>query len=268
MLLPSCQTSSSGAQVANEAPPTLAIKSFDDGSGVLRAEMGVLASGATGKVNKLVAITPDISKWVSDLSASELQGLIDHNLALQDSNFQDSATYYEGEVTIAGEIYTVAIFESHVGDSSLVVGFGSNDVVNVTASAGTGATNIPAGEFTYNGLQIIGAKKFESDSIGDPLTTGVGRFTMVVDFGEQTGTYTGFTNVINPTSLNGNLVIDNTNGNITGSNLALGGSVNGINLDGKTASLEGNFHGNGAQSVSGIFYTDDLEYGGGFVGQK
>lgn len=267
ILLSGCLGSSIGS-VSDETNTPVTLETFSDGSGVMRAEMNQVASGITGNVNKVVAISPDVSRWVSSLSAAEVKDLVDHNLPLVEDKFLDSANYYEGILTLAGESYTVSVFDALSGDGS--VGFGSdkNGDALVAVTVGSEATNIPSGNFTYTGLHVVGAKQFQSGPSGEPLTTGSGTFTMTVNFDDETGTYSGSTHLINSTTLSGNLVLDNIKGEITGSNLPLTGSINGVSLNGKTAKLQGNFHGDGASSVTGVFYTDELAYGGGFVGQK
>ena len=77
---------------------------------------------------------------------------------------------------------------------------------------------------------------------------------MNVNFTDGTGSYAGNTTTVGVTGLNGNITLDNTTGELSGTNLVLSGSLGGLDLTGKTATLVGNFHGNGATDVSGIFY--------------
>ena len=93
-------------------------------------------------------------------------------------------------------------------------------------------------------------------------------FTMNVNFTDGTGSYAGNTTTVGVTGLNGNITLDNTTGELSGTNLVLSGSLGGLDLTGKTATLVGNFHGDGATDVSGIFFTDNLDFAGGFLGNR
>ena len=264
IILTGCNSSS------NITPTTKTLASFSDGSGALKKDIAEPASGAVGDITKLVAISPDVSKWVSDFSYADAKTLSDNNLPIAETNFRGTGIdYYEGDITIVGDQLTISLFEPTTGVGSLAVGHDpSSNQALVALGIGPKATNIPSGNFTYTGLNIVGAKYDLLDNNGNPLTTGTGFFTLNVNFSDGTGNFSATTDAINTTSISGNVTVDSTTGEIFGENLIWGGSINGVDMTGKTSTLAGSFHGDGATNVTGIYYTDQLSYGGGFLGER
>ena len=209
-----------------------------------------------GDITKLVAISPDVSIWVSDFSYAVAKTLSDNNLPIAETNFRGTGIdYYEGDITIVGDQLTISLFEPTTGVGSLAVGYDpSSNQALVALGIGPKATNIPSGNFTYTGLNIVGAKYVLQDNNGNPLTTGTGFFTLNVNFSGGTGSFSATTDAINTTSISGNVTIDSTTGEIFGENLIWGGSINGVDMTGKTSTLAGSFHGDGATNVTGIYY--------------
>jgi len=250
---------------------------YSDGSGAARAKSSSLASGPVGG-STVIAISDDIEKYLQNVSETEVRALVDLSLPLVDGNYLGGAKYYEGQITVADEVYTVSVFETKEDTSGvLAVGAktpsGSGNLENLGGIAvGSEVSNIPVGQHSYSGVQIIASRYFERNGLGEVATTGWGTFTMDVDFTSGSGTYRGNTGTGvgggNVTSLIGDVSINISSGEFSGNSLALSGNINGNSLDGKSANLEGNFHGDGATGVSGLFYTDSLEYGGGFVGSR
>lgn len=258
---------------------TAAVQTFDDGSGAIRGELNLLAAASGSNAIKFVGVTDDVEQYVNNISEEDIRAFLDLGLPLQDADYLGVAEYYEGDISIAGVTYTISVFKSK-GDDSGIVAFGakvpedgSGNLEEIVALAiGDEASNLPTGQQTYSGVHLIGARQFvrEHNGTGDVLTTGWGKFTMDVDFNTGTGNYRGETGSTvgggNDTILSGSLAVDTNNGGFSGSNMSLTGSINGNSLDGQTATLEGNFHGDQGTSVSGIFYTNNVDYGGGFRG--
>lgn len=260
---------------------TAAVQTFDDGSGVVRGEINGLAAASTSSSTKVVAITDDVAGWASGVSETDINMLVALGLPSQ-GNYGDVATYYAGDIQIGSKTYSVDVFEPANGTEGVIaVGWKSPDPssgeqeVLAAIATGSSATNLPSGQHTYTGLHLVGSRNIvrENNGTGDVLTTGSGTFTMSVNFDDGTGHYSGVTGENsgiygNETALQGNLVLDTNNGVFSGENLDLSGSINGTSLNGMTADLEGSFHGDGATSVTGVYVTEDITYGGAFLGSR
>ena len=114
IVLTGCNSSSN--IVSNNTPTAKTLASFSDGSGVLRKDIAEPASGAVGDIIKLVAISPDVSKWISDFSYADAKTLSDNNLPTAEANFRGTGIdYYEGDITVVGDQITVSLFEPTTG---------------------------------------------------------------------------------------------------------------------------------------------------------
>lgn len=140
--------------------------------------------------------------------------------------------------------------QDNTGEAGLVyvVLPGVADAVLATGSAfGTA----PNGNFTYNGVHLIGDRFTGEIESGD--------FTLTADFNNKTFGYTGSTV---GSSLTGSGIIDTANGRFSSSN-----STSTVG-DSGTASMYGQLHGSSADAISGVFHTNEADpiYGGAFVG--
>ena len=114
IILTGCNSSSNIA--SNNTPKARTLASFSEGSGVLRKDIAEPASGAVGDITKLVAISPDVSKWISDISYADTQALSNNNLPVAEANFNGTGiVYYEGQVTIVGDNLLVSLFKPITG---------------------------------------------------------------------------------------------------------------------------------------------------------
>ena len=263
-----------GSGESSETSAPVAVASFADGSGVLRADFTEAASAAAGDVTKVVAYTDDVNAWIEDLTIEDIESLKASGFIeapefdpIVPGDLQSLITAKYGYVTIAGDIYEVYVIETTNGDGIGIIGVKYLDVGSYgPASAlaiGSKASNIPSGTYTYTGINIFG-----KGTGGSYLTNGIGDFTLSVNFGDGTGSLVANTSMLNTTSLSGNVTIDVSRGEFSGTNLALGGTSGGVSLNGMTADLEGSFHGNGATDVTALYYTENLNYGGVLVGSQ
>lgn len=222
------------------------LKAFSDSAGVGR---GVASDGT-----ETVFIAPDIAEVVASANASS-------DVPLDDIQFSDfaitqtleTAVVREGTVTIEGEVANVLIVEDNSGEAGLVYlefpGF-----ADAVFASGSAFGTAPNGTFTYNGVHVI-ADRFNGGAED-------GNFTLTANFNNRTFNYNGGT--LN-SSLTGNGVIDTANGRFSSGSL-----VSNAGSDVGTASMYGQLHGNAAQSVSGVFHTNESDpfYGGAFVGSR
>ena len=248
---------------STNTPVTETLASFPNGAGVFRKDMVDPNTGTQGNTTKVLAYVPDLSKWVNDFSYSDVTSIANHNVPSKVNNILGSGVdyYYDAnaDVTILGENYNFVVLKVASEPIYLTGGYDANSQL-IGVAFGPKATNLPSGNFSYTGYHGITTNLTNAGSSG--------LFTMNVNFTDGTGSYAGNTTTVGVTGLNGNITLDNTTGELSGTNLVLSGSLGGLDLTGKTATLVGNFHGNGATDVSGIFFTDKLDFAGGFLGNR
>jgi len=276
-LLTGC-VSGGGNQLTGDNSPEIntpiALASFESGGGVIKADFTELAGASVGDVTKFLAITPNLEDWVNNLTAAEVQSVVSHQLVDVTEGWGGMANYYEGELTFAGQTYTVALFEPLTGQGSFAGAIDANGYA-VVAAFGPKATNIPTGSFTYTGVNLIALSPSLPDPTGEPVSTGWGAFKMNVDFTSGTGKFVGDTTNINTTSMSGDITLNSNTGEFSGTmdlggaiRTSLDGSTADVDLTGLTAALNGSFHGSGATNVTGLYYSDNGAVAGGFVGNR
>ncbi|MFD1194020.1 hypothetical protein ACFQ3C_05005 [Seohaeicola saemankumensis] len=222
------------------------LRAFSDGAGVGR---GVASDGT-----ETVFIAPDIAAVVAGANQSSGNEVVD----VQFSDFSvvqtlPTAVVRSGTITVEGEVANVLIIEDNGGEAGLVyLEFpGYADAVFAVGSAYGAA---PGGEFTYSGAHIVSNRIFGGAEVGD--------FTLTANFTNGTFSYNGSTT---NTSLTGSGGIDVANGRFASGSLT--STVSGSTA---TASMYGQLHGDTAQSVSGVFHTNEANptYAGAFVGSR
>jgi len=248
---------------STNTPVTETLASFPNGAGVLRKDMVDPNAGTQGNTTKVLAYVPDLSKWVNDFSYSDVTSIANHNIPLLQNNFlgSDVDYYFDAgtDVTILGDNYNFVVLKVASSPIYLTGGYDANSQL-IGVAFGPKPTNLPSGNFSYTGYHGITTNLTNAGSSG--------LFTLNVNFSNGTGSYAANTTTLGITGLNGNITLDNTTGELSGTNLVLSGSLGGLDLTGKTATLVGNFHGDGATDVSGIFFTDNLDFAGGFLGNR
>lgn len=223
---------------ANAQFTTLA--AFSDGAGV--------AQGQAANGERAILIAPEIAQVVASAN--------DPVTGIQFSSFPivqtlPTAKVRSGTVTLDGNVANITIVEDNGGEAGLIyVEFPG--YANALAAVGNGVGVLPNGQFTYNGVHVVGSR-FSNEY-------EVGAFTLDADFTNRTFSYNGTTT---STSLTGSGIIDASNGTLRSNNMTsnVPGSTSGANLYGQ-------MHGGAAQSVSGVFHTNESNpsYAGGFAG--
>ena len=155
---------------------------------------------------------------------------------------------------IIGAIYTQASDEDMVG-VALVPGINEKSIMVI--AAGTEVSNIPTlGEFHYEGANfsaIISQGDEEIDQADEETNGDYGSFKATVDFAAGKGSINAdFQNA--PTIIDGDFTVDTATGIFVGDKLEM--SDIGGTFD--TATIHGNFHGEEASGMTGI-YTPNVE---------
>lgn len=242
------------------APP-VAITTFENGGGVLRATYNP----------KVIVITDDLQVWRANLTAQEISN-IDVSTLFDNSadwSLSDVSRYYTGQVTLAGEQQAAEIFTANDGSTNAVLIFSADYREFKSATVwGPELTAVPQGQFAYSGMNIIGLLE---DLPADQVLTyhnGNGRFQMVVNFDTSEGTISAETSELNNTTMTGNVQIDSSNGTFSSNSLVLNGQIGDVVISAQPASIVGNFHGAGADGVSGVYYSNDETIGGVILGSR
>lgn len=222
------------------------LRAFSDGAGVGR--------GITSDGTQAVFIAPDIAVTVE--AANESANTLGSDVQLSDLPVVatlDTAVVREGAATINGIVANVTIVEDNGGEASLVY-IEIPNVGDAVQAIGSAFGAAPNGTFIYNGVHVIADRYFGGAEDGV--------FTLSTDFANNTFTYSAATS---NTSLSGNGVIDTIDGRFASNNL----TSNAFGDTG-TATMYGQLHGNSAQSVSGVFHTNESDpfYAGAFVGSR
>lgn len=236
------------------------LNAFSDGAGVGR---GVASDGT-----EAVFIAPAIAEVVATANKTA-------DTPVDDIQFSDfavvqtlpTAVVREGTITLEGQVANVLIVEDNGGEAGVIY-LEFPGLANAVFATGSAFGTAPNGEFTYNGVHIVGER-----GLGKRIDKG--NFTLTADFNNKTFDYTGTTGIsmqsgngtittVN-SSLKGSGTIDTANGRFTSSNLSSNvyGSTN-------TASMYGQLHGTSSESVSGVFHTNESDptYAGAFVGSR
>ncbi|MDB4116653.1 hypothetical protein N9582_00100 [Amylibacter sp.] len=148
---------------------------------------------------------------------------------------------------IIGAIYTQGSDEDMVG---VAIVPGINEVGIMVFAAGTEVSNIPtAGEFSYEG------SNFMTNLGEDEIDGDYGSFNATVDFAAGTGAIISeFENI--PIAIDGDFTVDTNTGTFVGEKVGLFSMFE--NYDNSTVTIHGNFHGDGATGMTGI-YTQNVE---------
>ena len=148
---------------------------------------------------------------------------------------------------IFGAIYMQGLVEDMVG-VALVPSIGGEGIMVI--AAGTEVSNIPtAGEFSYEG------SNFMTNLGEDEIDGDYGSFNATVDFAAGTGAIISeFENI--PIAIDGDFTVDTNTGTFVGEKVGLFSMFE--KYDNSTVTIHGNFHGDGATGMTGI-YTQNVE---------
>ena len=142
-----------------------------------------------------------------------------------------------------------------LGGEAAIIQVAVPNVANFLGVEGSQYGAEPTGTFTYNGTMAMGRR------VGN-ASTDFGSFSMSADFSNQSFTYNGTTT---SNRVVGSGFLDTTNGQFTTDTLTITtGEVP------RPGTMYGQTHGSSAQSVSGVFHTNENSplYTGAFVGSR
>lgn len=214
-------------QIESRSATTVTV--FSDGSGVARDISEDVA---------MVIMTGDIQSGVNNANSS---GNAVNAVDLSNVSYQSSNTfgqYSSGPATINGSPVNVSAYESFSGGVSIVYAGSSSG--SLIMAGGSPVSNIPAGSFTYTGNNIIGNR--------DSSYSEDGSFTMNVNFSTGDAAISGST--ANSTFGGNGISVNTSDGTFSDSNITM--STNGD--PSVSATITGQFHGNGATGVTGIYH--------------
>ena len=233
-----------GAGLQTASYTTVSI--FDDASGVFRAvntKSGIKGGGLSPNVvNEVNAANKGTGATAVDVSS----------FALLSSN--SLGKIRQGTISLGSYSANVTVFQNTSESADLTLMEVPN-IANFLINRGKVLAGYPVGNYTYTGQHAAGARR-----VGG--TPELGSFSLNANFNSGTYTYTGSTA---NTSLVGSGIIDKVNGGIAGNSFTLRTQFSSY-----PATMYGDFHGNNAVDVSGIFHTNDSnpDYAGGFVGSR
>ena len=237
-----------GGGSASNTPASLSLTTqrvFADRAGVAR--------GTDDSGNKVILITPEVAAVVSapDNSTADIQ--VSAFPVVR--NLNTNARLRQGAITVDGVAVNVTVVEDNGGEAALALaeipGF-----ANQLMAISTPSTTLPSGNFQYSGTLATGVRNVNNPQVE------LGSFTLDANFNAQSFAINGSTT---SDTVSGSGVIDNSSGKINSSNITM--VTSGTN---RTATLYGQFSGNNAESVSGVFHTNEQTpaYAGGFVGSR
>ncbi len=285
------------------------LKTFDNGDGIARLEMTQNGDSYVANilVTDVQDVVKDFRNNGNSEYAKELDelaaALVSNTLAKTDDDY---GTYYAGYIRIpvtstapgASQYTTGRVVAETFADetNSAAVTYPLNREALTLLAGGVSVSDLPSGKFAYTGRNFLKTKSGTS--------VEKGTFKMSVDFDDKTASILGNTRIFVPanrddddttndkdmvkylSTLAGNMSIQIDEGTFTGNALSLtvfkdGGvdedSVDNLSpeeLEGITtqfsAVIYGNFHGEGAVAVSGLYADDKFipEYRGAIVGSR
>ena len=221
---------------------------FNDASGVFRVvntKKGLIGGGISPNVvNEVNAANKGTGATAIDVSS----------FALLSSN--SLGKIRQGTISLGSTSANITVYQNTSESADLTLTEVPN-TMNFLIHRGKILAGYPVGNYTYTGQHAMGRKR-----VG--VTPELGSFSLNANFNSGTYTYTGSTA---NTSLVGSGLIDKVNGGLAGNSFTL--SLRNQSSSYSTT-MYGNFHGNNAVDVSGIFHTNDSnpDYAGGFVGSR
>ena len=221
---------------------------FGDRAGVAR--------GTANNGNQALIITPEVSAVVANASRVTANQID----AIQFSDFpivrrlETNANLRMGTFTTDSITFNVRVVEDLGGEAAIMLAE-VPDFANILVVEGSQYGGAPTGTFTYNGTMAMGRRVVNPDP-------EYGSFSMSADFSNQTFDYNGTTA---SNSVVGSGVLNTTNGRFSTDSLDI--NTSGVS---RTGTMHGQTHGSSAQSVSGVFHTNEIRplYTGAFVGSR
>lgn len=225
------------------------VRVFSDAAGVVRA---VSSSG-----ERAVIITPNVAQFVNLANTTPEQTLVQYEV----KDFEitrvltTNANLRSGAITQNGVVINVYGVEDLGGEAGAIYAEVPN-TANFVYSVGSSYGSAPTGTFSYEGTLATGIR-----SVSDPQLE-LGSFILVANFDQRTYGISGST--LSDT-IDGTGVLNTSTGTFQTDNLRMVTSSTS-----RTATMYGQFHGVSAQSVSGVFHTNENDpvFAGAFVGSR
>ena len=240
-------SSGGGSSVTVDASP---IKVFSDGSGV-----GKVRTASGGEVSTGYILTPELTLALQEFEATqEITPFDITSLPLTGSG--PNTQIREGAVTVDGVTINVTAAITNAEDAGLSLLEEPSSGLSILISEGVEATGLPSsGTATYSGLFGM------QDVYYDP-SPELGTFMATADFQNSNVTLDGSTasyRASGTATISGNSF---SSGSITIEDQPFAIVESG--------SLQGDFHGDGGNSMAGVIYSNDSSatYRGGFVGSQ
>lgn len=161
-----------------------------------------------------------------------------------------------GTITVGSEAMNVTVWEDNVGETSIMAGIVPGQLSFGITGGAVAYTNPPSGTHSYVGTHTASRRT----SLQMPE---VGTFTMSADFDAGRVSYSGSSSSSSITQ--NNMLLDVSDGSFAGNSGSF--SWNGSSY---TSTMHGNFAGNNAKGVHGVFWTNGGtgRYIGAFAGRK
>ena len=161
---------------------------------------------------------------------------------------------------IVGAIYTQSSDEDVVG-VAIVEGINEDGIMVI--AAGTEVSNIPTGEFDYEGANFVALIPQGEEDIGGDY----GSFKATVNFATGTGDIIADLDSF-AIAIDGDFTVDTNTGTFVGEKVGLTSILE--RWSDSTVTIHGNFHGDGATGMTGI-YTENVpepDFIGAIAGQQ
>lgn len=240
-------SSGGSGSVTFDASP---LKVFSDGSGVGKVRV---ASG--GEVNTGYILTPELTLALQELEATqEITPFDITSLPLTGSG--PNTQIREGAVTIDGVTINVTAAITNAEDAGLALLEEPSSGFSILTSEGIEATGLPnSGTATYTG--VFGMQ----DVYYDP-SPELGTFTATANFQDSEVGFDG-----NTSSYRASGIATVSGNSFSSGSMTIEDQPFAIVESG---SLQGDFHGDGGNSMAGVIYSNDSSatYRGGFVGSQ
>lgn len=240
---------------------TTTLDVFDDLAGV--AEYDLNAKGehlnAEGEQERGYFISPQIVAIANEANGSSFINDDDDEVITNIQNLNNGTVLYEGYDDSDDE--TILFTQITTDDESTGVEQHVYNSISGSFFVSFGARfgSVPAGVHMYSGTQLSSARIGVSESAYGP-------FTLTADFSSERYSYNGTSaGTREQHSLSGSGDINIVNGSFYSDNMVFhDGRLN------RTATQYGHLHGDQAETVSGLFHTNEANpvYGGGFVGSR
>ena len=225
---------------------------FDDLAGVAEYDLTVDDAQGVGFI-----ISPQIVAAADELNGSFFFDDDDDEVITNIQNLNNGTVLYEGYEDSDDE--TILFAQIATDDESAHFMEMRLSFWKLYMSVGARFGSVPAGVHIYSGTQLSSARIGVSE-------TAYGPFTLTADFSSKRYSYNGTSaGTREQHSLSGSGDINIVNGSFYSDDMVFhDGSLN------RTATQYGHLHGDQAETVSGLFHTNEANpvYGGGFVGSR